>query len=155
MGSRGLAAQALRAELEACYSKSPELLASVLDRYGVHEVAGLLKQILRHLPEPLLTNKYADAFVQVGRRSRRWPLHEASRPCSRGLTLPARAGVPTLLLQLKALNLLVLVLPEPNRDTLLVGAALSLANLGAHLFSRARRAVELGHQITLAKQRGF
>ncbi|CAN7984697.1 unnamed protein product, partial [Ixodes pacificus] len=84
---------ALRAELEACYSKSPELLASVLDRYGVHEVAGLLKQILRHLPEPLLTNKYADAFVQVGR-------------------------VPTLLLQLKALNLLVLVLPEPNRDTL-------------------------------------
>ncbi|CAN8018893.1 unnamed protein product, partial [Ixodes persulcatus] len=86
--------EALRAELEACYSKSPELLASVLDRYGVHEVAGLLKQILRHLPEPLLTNKYADAFVQVGR-------------------------VPTLLLQLKALNLLVLVLPEPNRDTLL------------------------------------
>ncbi|XP_029832003.2 rho GTPase-activating protein 18 [Ixodes scapularis] len=85
---------ALRAELEACYSKSPELLASVLDRYGVHEVAGLLKQILRHLPEPLLTNKYADAFVQVAR-------------------------VPTLLLQLKALNLLVLVLPEPNRDTLL------------------------------------
>ncbi|KAM7309314.1 rho GTPase-activating protein 18 [Ixodes scapularis] len=85
---------ALRAELEACYSKSPELLASVLDRYGVHEVAGLLKQILRHLPEPLLTNKYADAFVQVGR-------------------------VPTLLLQLKALNLLVLVLPGPNRDTLL------------------------------------
>ncbi|KAG0438282.1 hypothetical protein HPB47_017073, partial [Ixodes persulcatus] len=74
---------ALRAELEACYSKSPELLASVLDR------------------------------------SRRWPLHEASRPCSRSLTLPARAGVPTLLLQLKALNLLVLVLPEPNRDTLL------------------------------------
>ncbi|EEC02371.1 hypothetical protein IscW_ISCW000487 [Ixodes scapularis] len=119
MGRRGRTAQALRAELEACYSKSPELLASVLDRYGVHEVAGLLKQILRHLPEPLLTNKYADAFVQVGRKWRRSPLHEAWRPCSRSLTLPAPAGVPTLLLQLKALNLLVLVLPGPNRDTLL------------------------------------
>lgn len=29
-------------------------------------------------------------------------------------------GIPTLLTQLKALNLLVLLLPDPNRDTLLV-----------------------------------
>lgn len=87
---------ALRSELESCYSgcRSPEQLTAVLGHYGVHEVAGLLKQLLRSLPEPLLTNKYAEAFLQV-------------------------QVIPTLLDQIKALNLLVLLLPEANRTTLL------------------------------------
>uniref|UniRef100_L7LZ36 Putative rho gtpase-activating protein 18 n=1 Tax=Rhipicephalus pulchellus TaxID=72859 RepID=L7LZ36_RHIPC len=87
---------ALRSELESCYngSRNPEQIGAVLSRYGVHEVAGLLKQLLRNLPEPLLTNKYAEAFLHV-------------------------EGIPTLLEQIKALNLLVLLLPEANRSTLL------------------------------------
>ncbi|KAH7947000.1 hypothetical protein HPB52_007106 [Rhipicephalus sanguineus] len=87
---------ALRSELESCYngSRNPEQIGSVLSRFGVHEVAGLLKQLLRNLPEPLLTNKYAEAFLHV-------------------------EGIPTLLEQIKALNLLVLLLPEANRSTLL------------------------------------
>ncbi|KAH7938341.1 hypothetical protein HPB49_022551 [Dermacentor silvarum] len=87
---------ALRSELESCYngSRNPEQLGAVLSRFGVHEVAGMLKQLLRNLPEPLLTNKYAEAFLQV-------------------------EGIPTLLEQIKALNLLVLLLPEANRSTLL------------------------------------
>lgn len=87
---------ALRSELESCYNgnRNPEQLGAVLSRFGVHEVAGMLKQLLRNLPEPLLTNKYADAFLQV-------------------------EGIPTLLEQIKALNLLVLLLPEANRATLL------------------------------------
>ncbi|KAH8021461.1 hypothetical protein HPB51_015857 [Rhipicephalus microplus] len=87
---------ALRSELESCYngSRNPEQIGAVLSRFGVHEVAGLLKQLLRNLPEPLLTNKYAEAFLHV-------------------------EGIPTLLEQIKALNLLVLLLPEANRSTLL------------------------------------
>ncbi|KAH6928277.1 hypothetical protein HPB50_013940 [Hyalomma asiaticum] len=72
----------------------PEQLGAILSRFGVHEVAGLLKQLLRNLPEPLLTNKYAEAFLHV-------------------------EAIPTLLEQIKALNLLVLLLPEANRSTLL------------------------------------
>lgn len=102
---------ALRSELESCYNgcRSPEQLGVVLSRFGVHEVAGLLKQLLRNLPEPLLTNKYAEAFLQV-------------------------QGIPTLLEQIKALNLLVLLLPEANRATLL-----ALVNFLADVTERDRR----------------
>ncbi|XP_064473668.1 rho GTPase-activating protein 18-like [Ornithodoros turicata] len=85
---------ALKADLETYYVRSPEKLPLVLERYGPHEVAALLKQILRSLPEPLLTYKYMEAFLQVPQ-------------------------LPTLLNQLKALNLLVLLLPAPKRETLL------------------------------------
>lgn len=83
----------LKADLEACYSRGDDLHA-VLHRYGPHEVAAVLKQMLRDLPEPLLTSKYMDAFMQV-------------------------QYLPALLKQLKALNLLVLLLPDAHRDTLL------------------------------------
>ncbi|XP_067272783.1 rho GTPase-activating protein 18 isoform X2 [Pseudorasbora parva] len=58
-----------------------------------HDAASLLKLFIRELPYPLLTVQYFNAFTSV-------------------LKLPTKKQ------QLQALNLLVLLLPEPNRDTL-------------------------------------
>ncbi|XP_056116594.1 rho GTPase-activating protein 18 isoform X2 [Rhinichthys klamathensis goyatoka] len=58
-----------------------------------HDAASLLKLFIRELPYPLLTVQYFNAFASV-------------------LKLPTKKQ------QLQALNLLVLLLPEPNRDTL-------------------------------------
>ncbi|XP_039981242.1 rho GTPase-activating protein 18 isoform X2 [Xiphias gladius] len=58
-----------------------------------HDTASLLKLFIRELPHPLLTVEYLSAFIAVNK-------------------------LPTKKQQLQALNLLVLLLPEPNRDTL-------------------------------------
>ncbi|GLD71798.1 rho GTPase-activating protein 18 [Lates japonicus] len=58
-----------------------------------HDAASLLKLFIRELPHPLLTVEYLSAFISVNK-------------------------LPTKKQQLQALNLLVLLLPEPNRDTL-------------------------------------
>ncbi|XP_066532950.1 rho GTPase-activating protein 18 [Hoplias malabaricus] len=58
-----------------------------------HDAASLLKLFIRELPHPLLTVEYFSAFVSV-------------------------LKFPTKKQQLQALNLLVLLLPEPSRDTL-------------------------------------
>lgn len=58
-----------------------------------HDAASLLKLLIRELPLPLLTAEYLNAFISVNK-------------------------LPTKKQQLQALNLLVLLLPEPNRDTL-------------------------------------
>ncbi|KAI7800112.1 rho GTPase-activating protein 18 isoform X2 [Triplophysa rosa] len=58
-----------------------------------HDAASVLKLFIRELPFPLLTVEYFTAFLSV-------------------LKLPTKKQ------QLQALNLLVLLLPEPNRDTL-------------------------------------
>ncbi|XP_073711886.1 rho GTPase-activating protein 18 isoform X2 [Misgurnus anguillicaudatus] len=58
-----------------------------------HDAASLLKLFIRELPSPLLTVENFSAFISV-------------------LKLPTKKQ------QLQALNLLVLLLPEPNRDTL-------------------------------------
>ncbi|XP_039520212.1 rho GTPase-activating protein 18 isoform X1 [Pimephales promelas] len=58
-----------------------------------HDAASLLKLFIRELPYPLLTVQYFTAFTSV-------------------LKLPTKKQ------QLQALNLLVLLLPEPNRHTL-------------------------------------
>ncbi|KAG7240314.1 hypothetical protein INR49_027125 [Caranx melampygus] len=58
-----------------------------------HDAASLLKLFIRELPHPLLTVEYLSAFIAVNK-------------------------LPTKKQQLQALNLLVLLLPEPNRDTL-------------------------------------
>ncbi|XP_062980759.1 rho GTPase-activating protein 18 isoform X2 [Elgaria multicarinata webbii] len=58
-----------------------------------HDAASLLKLFIRELPQPLLTVEYLKAFQDVQK-------------------LPKRKH------QLQALNLLVLLLPEANRDTL-------------------------------------
>ncbi|XP_073790125.1 rho GTPase-activating protein 18 isoform X2 [Danio rerio] len=58
-----------------------------------HDAASLLKLFIRELPYPLLTVQYFNAFISV-------------------------LKLPTQKQQLQALNLLVLLLPEHNRDTL-------------------------------------
>ncbi|XP_037541301.1 rho GTPase-activating protein 18 [Nematolebias whitei] len=58
-----------------------------------HDAASLLKLFIRELPHPLLTVEYLNAFIAVNK-------------------------FPTKKQQLQALNLLVLLLPEANRDTL-------------------------------------
>lgn len=58
-----------------------------------HDAASLLKLFIRELPHPLLTAEYLNAFISVNK-------------------------LPTKKQQLQALNLLVLLLPEANRDTL-------------------------------------
>ncbi|RXM36345.1 Rho GTPase-activating protein 18 [Acipenser ruthenus] len=58
-----------------------------------HDAASLLKFFIRELPHPLLTMEYLNAFITVQK-------------------------LPTRKQQLQALNLLVLFLPEPSRDTL-------------------------------------
>ncbi|MBN3303653.1 RHG18 protein, partial [Amia calva] len=58
-----------------------------------HDAASLLKLFIRELPHPLLTVEYLSGFVAVQK-------------------------LPTKKQQLQALNLLVLLLPEPCRDTL-------------------------------------
>ncbi|XP_077442784.1 rho GTPase-activating protein 18 isoform X1 [Stigmatopora argus] len=58
-----------------------------------HDAANLLKLFIRELPHPLLTVEYLNAFVSVNK-------------------------LPTKKQQLQALNLLVLLLPEANRDSL-------------------------------------
>ncbi|XP_048346846.1 rho GTPase-activating protein 18 isoform X2 [Sphaerodactylus townsendi] len=58
-----------------------------------HDAASVLKLFIRELPQPLLTVEYLKAFQDVQR-------------------------LPTKKHQLQALNLLVLLLPEGNRDTL-------------------------------------
>ncbi|KAJ0061079.1 hypothetical protein NL108_005856, partial [Boleophthalmus pectinirostris] len=58
-----------------------------------HDAASLLKLLIRELPLPLLSVEHLNAFIAVNK-------------------------LPTKKQQLQALNLLVLLLPEPNRDTL-------------------------------------
>lgn len=58
-----------------------------------HDAASLLKLFIRELPLPLLTAEYLNTFISVNK-------------------------LPTKKQQLQALNLLVLLLPEANRDTL-------------------------------------
>lgn len=58
-----------------------------------NDVAALMKQFLRELPSPLLTDEYIEAFAQV-------------------------ENLPDRKLQLHALNLLILLLPDVNRNTL-------------------------------------
>ncbi|XP_061181890.1 rho GTPase-activating protein 18-like isoform X1 [Saccostrea echinata] len=60
-----------------------------------HDAAALMKQFLRELPNPLLTHEYIDAFAQV-------------------------ENIKEKKFQLQALNLLILLLPPVNRNTLKV-----------------------------------
>ncbi|XP_032072170.1 rho GTPase-activating protein 18 [Thamnophis elegans] len=65
------------------------------DSVKQHDAASLLKLFIRELPQPLFTVEYLKAFQDVQK-------------------------LPTKKHQLQALNLLVLLLPEGNRDTLKV-----------------------------------
>ncbi|XP_070600864.1 rho GTPase-activating protein 40 isoform X1 [Erythrolamprus reginae] len=63
------------------------------DEVHQNDVSGLLKRFIRELPTPLLTAEYLPAFAAV-------------------------QNMPDLKQRLQALNLLILILPEPNRNTL-------------------------------------
>ncbi|XP_063311772.1 rho GTPase-activating protein 40 isoform X2 [Pelobates fuscus] len=63
------------------------------DDVNPHDASGLLKLFLRELPTPLLTSEYLPAFTAVQK-------------------------ITDLKQRIQALNLLTLVLPEPNRQTL-------------------------------------
>uniref|UniRef100_A0A8C0B9F9 Rho GTPase activating protein 40 n=1 Tax=Buteo japonicus TaxID=224669 RepID=A0A8C0B9F9_9AVES len=63
------------------------------DEVHQNDVSGLLKRFIRELPAPLLTAEYLPAFAAV-------------------------QSIPDLKQRLQALNLLILILPEPNRNTL-------------------------------------
>ncbi|NXM29965.1 RHG40 protein, partial [Oxyruncus cristatus] len=63
------------------------------DEVHHNDVSGLLKRFIRELPAPLLTAEYLPAFAAV-------------------------QNIPELKQRLQALNLLILILPEPNRNTL-------------------------------------
>ncbi|EMP38233.1 Rho GTPase-activating protein 40 [Chelonia mydas] len=63
------------------------------DEVRQNDVSGLLKRFIRELPTPLLTAEYLPAFTAV-------------------------QNIPDLKQRLQALNLLILILPEPNRNTL-------------------------------------
>jgi hypothetical protein len=54
--------QSLRQELEMQYKRGK---LELNDSVSVHDAAGLLKQFLRELPNPLLTYEYLEAFRQV------------------------------------------------------------------------------------------
>ncbi|KAL8179385.1 UNVERIFIED_CONTAM: hypothetical protein K2H54_065745 [Gekko kuhli] len=63
------------------------------DEVHQNDVSGLLKRFIRELPTPLLTAEYLPAFAAV-------------------------QNIPDFKQRLQALNLLILILPEPNRNTL-------------------------------------
>ncbi|XP_072853064.2 rho GTPase-activating protein 40 isoform X2 [Pogona vitticeps] len=63
------------------------------DEVHQNDVSGLLKRFIRELPTPLLTAEYLPAFSAV-------------------------QNIPDTKQRLQALNLLILILPEPNRNTL-------------------------------------
>ncbi|CAL1540767.1 unnamed protein product, partial [Lymnaea stagnalis] len=73
---------------------------------GVNDVAVVFKQFLRELPIPLLSYEYHDAFPQI-------------------------SNIPKVLEQLKALNLLIILLTDEHRNTLKVLLRF-LRNIVAH-----------------------
>ncbi|GIY40067.1 rho GTPase-activating protein 18 [Caerostris extrusa] len=85
--------QILKAEIERSYVTSPTLVENLIRQSSVHDVSVLLKQLVRHLPEPLLTNSHMDCFLQV-------------------------PNIPNVQDQINTLNLLVLALPDCHRELL-------------------------------------
>lgn len=86
--------ESLHTSFEADFYRQPEKIEQLLQAASCHDLAGLLKRLLRDLPQPLLTVEYIDLFYQCH-------------------GLPEKGGV-----QVRALNILVLLLPPENRHTL-------------------------------------
>ncbi|KAJ9593390.1 hypothetical protein L9F63_015094, partial [Diploptera punctata] len=85
---------ALCSELEAAFYNRPmEEIDRILQKATCHDVAAVLKRLLRDLPQPLLSIDYIDMFYQTH-------------------VLPDDAT------RVRALNLLVLLLPSEHRSTL-------------------------------------
>ncbi|KAK7862242.1 hypothetical protein R5R35_008122 [Gryllus longicercus] len=86
--------EALYQAFEADFYRQPDRIEQLLQTVSCHDLAGLLKRLLRDLPQPLLTVEYIDLFYQCH-------------------GLPEKGGI-----QSRALNILVLLLPPENRHTL-------------------------------------
>lgn len=93
-----------------------------------HDAASLLKLFIRELPHPLLTVEYLNAFIAVnstwaaGFMMYSVEMQNFYRYATNKVKtfLCLFTELPTKKQQLQALNLLVLLLPEANRDTLKV-----------------------------------
>ncbi|RXM35937.1 Rho GTPase-activating protein 28 [Acipenser ruthenus] len=122
----------LRQELEAKFYED----TFEWDQVRHNDAAGLLKMFIRELPYPLLTVEYLPAFIAVENRSANIvaALRAVTRlNCSAYLinkvfqnTIGRNADISPSKLQLQALHLLMMLLPEPNRDTLKVGGTCTL-----------------------------
>ncbi|XP_076786268.1 rho GTPase-activating protein 40 isoform X2 [Arvicanthis niloticus] len=99
------------------------------DKVHPNDASDLLKRFLRKLPAPLLTAEYLPAFASVPildicGLERLRPM-ELGTPVCVGLSVFVQevshsyiVDIPDLKQRLQALHLLVLLLPEPNRNTL-------------------------------------
>ncbi|XP_033916905.1 rho GTPase-activating protein 18 isoform X3 [Melopsittacus undulatus] len=87
-----------------------------------HDAASLLKLFIRELPQPLLTVEYLKAFQDVQK-------------------------LPTKKQQLQALNLLVLLLPEANRDTLKADVPQGVIRVQAPHLSKVSMAIQLTEEL--------
>lgn len=85
--------EALKNELEMEFYRHPEQVDQLLQHVSCHDVAAVLKRLLRDLPQPLLTAEYIDMFYQTH-------------------------ALPSNGIQQRALNLLVLLLPSECRNLL-------------------------------------
>lgn len=85
--------QTLKTEIEKNYTTSPTLVENLIRQSSSIDISVLLKQLVRHLPEPLLTNSHMDTFLLV-------------------------PNIPNLSDQMNILNLLILALPDGHRELL-------------------------------------
>lgn len=94
------------------------------DQVRQNDAAGLLKMFIRELPYPLLTQQHLPAFTAAQSESERPHLRLiADRSVSRLSSLclsVCLSGISSPKHQIQALHLLIMLLPEANRDTLKV-----------------------------------
>ncbi|XP_075229593.1 rho GTPase-activating protein conundrum [Lycorma delicatula] len=103
-------------DLEQDFYTRPEHADTLLQRAPVHDLAALLKRLLRDFPEPLLSLELVDLFYQAHR-------------------------VPDCI---RALNLLVLLLPTIHRSTLL-----SLLSFMKHLIDHQAHNKMSAHNVAM------
>lgn len=92
VASQKLKLETLCAEIESKFYGNRAHVEELLRHATVHELTGVLKKLLRELPDPIFTMELFDMFYQVG-------------------------GVTNLKDQVRAINLLVLMLPVEHRNT--------------------------------------
>lgn len=85
--------QLLKQEIESHFYSSPGLVDQALKSSSINDVAALVKQFLRELPMPILTNDYMDAFFQI-------------------------ESITDHRDQIKAMKSLMILLPDVHRDSL-------------------------------------
>lgn len=115
--SRVVPPQHLRQELELKFYED----RFDWDQVRQNDAAGLLKMFIRELPYPLLTQQHLPAFTAAHCESDH-PHACPSLTVQRHVThLSVRlSGISSPKHQIQALHLLIMLLPEANRDTLKV-----------------------------------